>query len=669
MTPGPPEGGAPAAEADDLEDLFENAPCGYASALPSGRLTRVNRTLAAWTGHAAGQLVGRRFLDLLNIAGKIYYETHFAPLLRMQGFFHAVTFDLVRADGTTLPVLVNAVVRRDEAGAVRFIRITVFNASDRRHYERELIEARRAADAATAALQALNLTLEARVAAQTAERDRAWRLSQELLAVALPDGILESVNPTRTKLLGWRADELLGTSVVDYTHPDDLEATLAAFAGILSEPLTAPHESRFRHRDGTYRWFAWTAAFEAGRIYASGRHTTLEREQAEALRQAQKMEAVGQLTGGLAHDFNNLLAGIAGSLEMMQNRMRQGRLGDVERYMAAAQGAARRAAALTHRLLAFSRRQTLDPRPTDVNRLVAGMHEMIQRAVGPGIQIEVVGAAGLWTALVDVSQLENALLNLCINARDAMPEGGRITIETANAWLDARAARERDMPEGPYLSLCVTDTGTGMPPEVVARAFEPFFTTKPLGEGTGLGLSMIYGFAKQSGGQVRIHSTPGQGTAVCLYLPRHHGAAADEEAAADAATLTRAAQGRTVLIVDDEPTVRMLVHDILGDLGCTAIEAGDSAAGLKVLQSDVRIDLLVTDVGLPGGMNGRQMADAARALRPDLKVLFITGYAENAVLNHGLLGPGMAVVTKPFPIETIAAQIRAMIADARPGGG
>ncbi|TXN63046.1 PAS domain-containing hybrid sensor histidine kinase/response regulator, partial [Methylobacterium sp. WL6] len=333
-------------EADDLADLFENAPCGYASALPSGRLSKVNRTLATWTGYPAGHLVGRRFLDLLTIAGKIYYETHFAPLLRMQGFFNEVALDLVRADGQTLPVLVNAVVRRDEAGEIRFIRITVFNASDRRRYERDLLAARRAADEATAALRELNLTLETRVAERTAQRDRAWRLSQELLIVALPDGTLESVNPTWAELLGWRDDELIGRSFAAYTHPDDLAATLAAFAAILERPLTVPYEYRFRHKDGSYRSFAWTAAFEDGRVYASGRDTTLEREQADALRQSQKMEAVGQLTGGLAHDFNNLLAGIAGSLEMMQTRMRQGRVEDVARYMAAAQGAARRAAAL-----------------------------------------------------------------------------------------------------------------------------------------------------------------------------------------------------------------------------------------------------------------------------------------------------------------------------------
>ncbi|QEE41289.1 MULTISPECIES: ATP-binding protein [unclassified Methylobacterium] len=387
-----------------------------------------------------------------------------------------------------------------------------------------------------------------------------------------------------------------------------------------------------------------------------------ERERIEeALRQAQKMEAVGQLTGGLAHDFNNLLAGILGSLELMQSRMQQGRLTDVDRYMTVAQGAAKRAAALTHRLLAFSRRQTLDPKPIDVNRLVAGMHEMIQRTVGPGILVEVVGASGLWPALVDPPQLENALLNLCINARDAMPDGGRITIETANKWLDRPAAIKHVIPEGQYLSLCVTDTGTGMPPEVIARVFEPFFTTKPIGEGTGLGLSMIYGFAQQSGGQVRIYSEVGEGTTVCLYLPRHYGDIAVDDPTALLAALPRSEQGETVLVVDDEPSVRMLVTEILEDLGYLAIEASDSAAGLKVLQSDVRIDLLVTDVGLPGGMNGRQMADAARVSRPDLKVLFITGYAENAILGNGHLAPGMAVLTKPFSIEEMASRIRSMI--------
>ncbi|MDB5963932.1 MAG: domain S-box protein, partial [Polaromonas sp.] len=353
----------------------------------------------------------------------------------------------------------------------------------------------------------------------------------------------------------------------------------------------------------------------------------------EALRHAQKMEAVGQLTGGLAHDFNNLLAGISGSLELLQTRVAQGRIGDLERYLGAAQDAARRAAALTHRLLAFSRRQTLDPKPIDANRLVAGMEELIRRTVGPEVAVKVVAAGGLWATLVDPSQLDSALLNLCINARDAMPEGGRLTIETDNKWLDERSARERGLDPGQYVSLCVSDNGSGMAPEEIARAFATFFTTKPIGLGTGLGLSMVYGFARQSGGQARICSELGQGTTVCLYLPRHHGEVGMAEGRGDLTQLPpRAEAGETVLVVDDEPTVRMLVTEVLGDLGYTAIEAADGPAGLKVLQSNARIDLLVTDVGLPG-MNGRQLADAGRGTRPGLKVLFITGYAENAVLN------------------------------------
>ncbi|WP_296261314.1 MULTISPECIES: PAS domain S-box protein [unclassified Pseudomonas] len=382
----------------------------------------------------------------------------------------------------------------------------------------------------------------------------------------------------------------------------------------------------------------------------------------EALRQAQKMEAVGQLTGGLAHDFNNLLAGISGSLEMMQARLNQGRLNDVNRYLGTAQGAATRAAALTHRLLAFSRRQTLDPKPTNVNRLIAGMEEMIRRTVGPSIHIDVVGARDLWSALVDPPQLENALLNLCINARDAMPDGGRITITTTNQYLDGDAARRHDTPQGHYLSLSVTDTGVGMPPQVMARVFEPFFTTKPLGAGTGLGLSMIYGFAHQSGGRVQVESEVGNGATVSIYLPRHHASGDDSPGPIKPEKVMPSEQGETVLVVDDEPSVRMLVTDILADLGYTAIEAADSIEGLAILRSDVRIDLLVTDVGLPGGMNGRQMAEAGRQTRAGLKVLFITGYAENSVLGSGRLANGMSVLTKPFAVDAMAVKIRKILA-------
>jgi len=381
----------------------------------------------------------------------------------------------------------------------------------------------------------------------------------------------------------------------------------------------------------------------------------------EALRQSQKMEAVGQLTGGIAHDFNNLLTGIMGSLELLHTRMNQGRLRDADRYILAAQAASRRAASLIHRLLAFSRRQTLDPKPTDVNRLVVGMEELIRRTVGPQISLDVVTAGGLWSTLIDAPQLENALLNLCINARDAMPDGGRITIETANKWLDERAASERDLPPGQYLSVCVTDTGAGMTPDVIAQAFDPFFTTKPMGQGTGLGLSMVYGFVRQSGGQVRIYSEVGHGTTMCLYLPRHFASEDDRLAAAPPPEETPSAAGETVLVVDDEPTIRMLLADVLNGQGYIAIEAEEGAMALRILQSDARVDLLITDVGLPGGMNGRQLADAARVTRPDLKVLFITGYAENAIIGNAQLAPGMQLLTKPFVMEELAGRIRSMI--------
>jgi CheY-like chemotaxis protein len=335
----------------------------------------------------------------------------------------------------------------------------------------------------------------------------------------------------------------------------------------------------------------------------------------------------------------------------------------VDRFLAAAQGAASRAAALTHRLLAFARRQTLDPKATNVNRLVDDMKDLIGRTVGPEIKVEAALPPGLWEAKCDANQLENAILNLCINARDAMPDGGRLVIRTANAPLDGPAAHARDMEPGDYVAIDVTDTGSGMAEDVLERAFDPFFTTKPTGQGTGLGLSMVYGFARQSGGQVRIESKVGVGTTVRIYLPRDEGGAAEEAPTPVAAAMPRAEAGQTVLIVDDEASVRMLVTEVLNELGYTAIEASDGVAGLRVLESNARIDLLVTDVGLPGGINGRQMADAARKTRPELRVLFITGYASTEAVGDGGLERGMHVLTKPFSMEQLALRIKAIISE------
>ena len=524
----------------------------------------------------------------------------------------------------------------------------------------------------------------------------------QLVWTCLPNGECDYLSRQWVDYTGVPEADQLGLDWLRALHPDDRDRTHAHWLGAVRGEHPYDIEFRLHGAGGAYRWFKARGTpihGEDGRIaYWFGTCTDIEdivaardlvarsKRELEAqvaaraaelmvveeqLRQSQKMEAVGQLTGGLAHDFNNLLTGITGSLELLQTRVAQGRVAEAERYVVAAQGAARRAAALTHRLLAFSRRQTLAPRPTDVNRLVVGMDELLRRTIGPQVAMRMVAADGLWATLVDPSQLESALLNLCINARDAMPDGGRLVIETANLLLDPPDAAERELPPGQYVSLCVSDTGTGMTAEVAARAFDPFFTTKPIGQGTGLGLSMIYGFARQSGGAARIVSEVGEGTHVCLFLPRHEAEAEDAvEEAAEPAGAAPSGQGGTVLLVDDEPTVRMLVAEVLHDLGCVAREAGDGAAALRVLQSDARLDLLITDVGLPGGMNGHQVADAARVARPGLKVLFITGYAENAVLSHGHLGPGMHVITKPFGIEALAGRIRELLAEelAEEGG-
>ena len=616
------------------------------AARADGYLYWFNQQVYAYTGIAPGGLDG--FL----IDSRIIHpddldraETVWALSLASVAVYEA-EFRVRRADGLYRWFLCRAEPVRDQDGTVLRWVGTNTDIDDTRRQQSEI-----------AAL------LERQVAERTRERDRLWDTTNDLMGTATLDGYLKSVNPAWTVLLGWSEAELLSMPFLDIVDPADHEETGQVVRRLANGQTVTGFVDRVLARDRQARVIMWTAVPDPGttHFHIVGRDLTEQRATEAALRQSQKMEAVGQLTGGIAHDFNNLLAGITGSLELMQTRLSQGRLGEIERYVLAAQGAARRAAALTHRLLAFSRRQTLDPKPTDVNRLVTGMEELIRRTVGPQVTLEVVTAAGLWTTMIDPPQLENALLNLCINARDAMPEGGRITVETANKWLDERGARERDLAPGQYLAVCVSDTGCGMSPEVIARIFDPFFTTKPIGQGTGLGLSMIYGFVRQSGGQVRVYSELDRGTTMCLYLPRHYATVTDDAFAGEGTEAARALSGETVLVVDDEPTVRMLVVEVLEELGYTALEAVDGPSGLRLLQTAARVDLLVTDVGLPGGMNGRQLADAARVSRPSLKVLFITGYAENSVIGHGHLEPGMQVLTKPFVLDALANRIRQMI--------
>ena len=384
------------------------------------------------------------------------------------------------------------------------------------------------------------------------------------------------------------------------------------------------------------------------------------RHNEEALRQSQKMEAVGQLTGGIAHDFNNMLTGIIGSLELLRRRVSRGKLDDLDSLIDLGVTSANRAAGLTHRLLAFSRRQSLDSKPVEINQLVTSMGELLQRSINESIKLEMRLTGELWTAEADPNQLESALLNLVINARDAMPNGGSLTVETTNRHLDSVfTAAYGTLKPGDYVELSVNDNGCGIPESVMSRVFDPFFTTKPIGQGTGLGLSMIYGFARQSRGHVTIHSEVGKGTTVSLFLPRFIGEVV-ADVISDPAQLPFAQAGETVLIVEDDPAVRLLVSTVLKELGYGFVEAGDADTALPIIESDQRIDLLISDVGLPG-MNGRQLAEIGRQIRPDLKVLFITGYAEHAAVRGGFLDPGMQLITKPFTFELLTAKVREMI--------
>src|ERR1700730_8611315 len=429
---------------------------------------------------------------------------------------------------------------------------------------------------------------------------------------------------------------------------------------------TVRFESRLRHKDESYRWLSWTGVSDNDRNYAVARDITADKAAAERLRGAeeallhsQKMEAVGQLTGGIAHDFNNLLTGIVGSLDLLQTRLNRGRTDNVARYINAAMTSANRAAALTHRLLAFARRQPLIPKSVDANELVVSLEDLLRRTIGETIDLEIAARDDLWCTLCDPNQLESALLNLAINARDAMPDGGKLTIATANARIDSLTADTPALTPGDYICIGVTDTGTGMSAEVAARAFDPFFPNKPSGQGTGLGVSMNYGCARQANGHATIDSRLGEGTSIRLYLPRYQGGVAAPHRSAARAS-EHGASGETVLVVEDEPIVRGVILEMLQDQGFRTLEAVDGPSGLRLLRSRARIDLLVTDVGLPG-LTGHQLADQARETRPGLKILFMTGYAESAAISQGFLQPGIEMITKPFELDNLLRKIRSMV--------
>ena len=633
----------------DFASLAEAAPLHVWAADAQGRLYWFNKRVYESTGAAPGSLDGADWGRVVHpddlpgaaqvwadaLQKRLTYETEFRIWSAPHNCYR---WYLIRA----VPLL-------DERGNLRWIG-TNTDIEDRK--------------LATAQLASLNADLEQRVAERTAERDRMWRLSRELMLEAFTDGTILATNPAWQDILGWAEGELRSKKFFEFVHADDLELTVEESARLAAGKPTASFRNRYRHKDGSYRWISWTSASEGRYIHGVGRDITAEktnedalRESEETLRQAQKMEAVGQLTGGIAHDFNNLLQGILGSVEVVRRLIAAGRTSDTGVFIQSAMSSAHRAAALTHRLLAFSRRQPLDPKAVRVNQLVSSMDDLLRRSLTPTIHLELTLSAGLWATLCDAHQLENAILNLVLNARDAMPGGGTIVIETGNTRINkADAVLGNEIAPGQYVCISVTDSGTGMSPEVVKRAFDPFFTTKPTGQGTGLGLSMVYGFARQSEGYANIYSEVGRGTTVKLYLPRHRGIDLQEPVASETPRTSVRRDGKVVLVVEDEDVVRSLIVHVLKEQGLEILQAADGPAGLQILQSDVRVDLLLTDIGLPG-LNGRQIAEAAHLIRPTLKVLLMTGYAENAALTNGVLEPYMQMITKPFAMETVAQKV------------
>ncbi|MCW2241513.1 hybrid sensor histidine kinase/response regulator [Azospirillum canadense] len=796
---------------ESLEDLYETAPCGYVSTRPDGTIVKINGTLLAWTGYRREDLLaGKRFQDLLTVAGKIFYETHYAPLLQMQGFLNEIAFEIACADGTRLPVLVNAVQKHDDAGRAVFTRVSVFNATDRRRYEQELLRARRQAEQSeeryrflaesnphmvwTALADGQIDYMNARWADYTglaSDQALGWRwadllhpndraMASAAWRIAVQDGasysaefrvrrgdgqhrwFLARAEPFRDEqgqIIRWfgtatdiedakRIERVLrereqlyrtlaealpqlvwmtrGDGTPDYfnrrwreytgvellteqandwaglVHPEDLDRVLQHWDRSLTTGAPYEIEYRLRGADGRYRWFLARAtpvregggeivrwfgtgtditeivraretltrsgeelqrlvAERTAQLEDSNRRLRAEMEERvqvqQALQRAQKLEAIGQLTGGVAHDFNNLLQVIAGNLQLLERNISNAQ--EAQRRLHAAMGAVERGAKLAAQLLAFARRQPLEPRVINLGRLVRAMDDLLRRALGEAIDIETIIAGGLWNTIVDPDQVENVILNLAVNARDAMEGVGKLTIEAGNAMLDDHYARQHaDVTPGQYVMLAVTDTGCGMPPEVIERVFEPFFSTKPEGKGTGLGLSMVYGFVKQSAGHVKIYSEVGQGTTIRIYLPRVHQA---EEVAPDLRRAPVQGGSETILVVEDDPAVQATVVDTLTDLGYRVLKANDAQSAITVINSGVPIDLVFTDVVMPGPLRSTDLARQAQAAIPGVVVLFTSGYTNNAIIHGGRLDPGVHLLSKPYSREDLARKVHHLL--------
>ena len=633
------------ASEQEFAALAKSLPNGMWSAKPSGDLDWVNDWLLTYTGADDSEQLLKEWLQSWT------HPEDQAPVWEVwsaalqSGSIYETTFRLRRFDGQYGWHLVRAVpVYADTGEVLKWIGTTT-----------DIHEQKQA----TEQLQRLNAELEHRVELRTAERDRVWKNSRDLLAITDADGMFQAVNPAWLSILGYSPQQLEGQSLYDFVWHEDIESTRNAIKRAAARDHLTSFENRYRHQDGSPRWISWHSSNQEGTCYFYGRNVTEEKAQREALRQAeeqlrqsQKMEALGQLTGGIAHDFNNLLGGILGSMGLIKLRLSQGRLDSLDRYVENATHSTQRAAALTHRLLAFSRRQPLAPKPVDMTKLVGSLEMLLRRSIGPSYQLNFRAGDDLWPTFCDPSQLESAILNLAINARDAMKDGGTLLIELENCQQPPS-----DM-QGDSVRINLTDNGTGMSPEVRERAIEPFFTTKPLGEGTGLGLSMVYGFAKQSGGGFNISSIEGQGTTVSLYLPRYFGDIYEEVSAQDAYPARSTTRKKVVLIEDDEGILE-LVAELIEEMGYDALYADDGHKGLRIIEQQEKIDLLITDIGLPG-VNGRELAAQALARHPNIKVLFITGYDQDVILPSHLRRPGVELMTKPFTIASLAERVQAL---------
>ena len=577
-------------------------------------------------------------------------------------------FRVKHPDGSVHWLTAKGETARDSSGTIRWLRGTCLDITQRKTLEARLL--------------ALSETLEARVRtraqeldasyAQLHESERRFRLLVESVtdyAIFMldPKGDVVNWNPGAERLKGYSRAEILGQHFSRFYPEEDRQTGLPGqILDLASANGKFEGEGWRVRKDGSRFWanvVLHAIRDEEGQLLGFAKVTrdlTERRAAEEQLRQAQKMEAVGQLTGGIAHDFNNLLTVISGNLETLQRRMPNRDDSSLQRYVSSALQGASRAALLTHQLLAFSRRQALDPKSVSINTLITRTSELLRRTLPEAISIETVLAGGVWNAFVDANQLENCLLNLAVNARDAMPDGGKLTIEAANVYLDEEYAASAEVSSGQYVGIFISDTGIGMTAETAIKAFDPFFTTKEVGRGTGLGLSQVYGFVKQSGGHVKIYSEVGAGTTLKLYLPRLISNEADDQPRPTAVAVPRG-NGETILVVEDEPNVRSFAIELARELGYRVLEAPDATTALRLIDGHGEIALLFTDVGLPGGMNGRQLAEEAERRRPDLKVVFTSGYARNAIVHHGRLDPGVQLITKPYTFAGLAAKFRQVL--------